>query len=219
MASVFTAALYKAYAGISASTYDTRIASLILAVVNEAELWCGRTFDTATFTEKADGSGTDCMVVRNGPITSITSITVYTGSDSEVLESTSYTFSAGEDARIWLYGGASGYRGIDGDGLNPRWGTSPCFPMGRGNVWIVYVGGYGTAAATVPPSLLDAVWETVSERLALSTAAGGGATAGAALGLLSSKTLGSNSESYRDPKATRARFYERFGPFKRQVYG
>lgn len=166
---VITAANYKAYAGIGDTSLDARLAVLIPCLQDEVERWCGRLFDTASFTEKIDGSGSDTIAVRNYPITSIASITLlYPDANTSVYASTDYGFSTKEDGRIWLLGGGARRSGLDEDGnpVTPSFGTSPNFPEGRDNLSVVYVGAYGSGAATVPPSLQFALYKTLDEYIA-----------------------------------------------------
>lgn len=148
---IITVAEYKAFAGITASTWDAQLAVIIPALQDVIERWCNRTFDTATFTEKHDGAGTDELNLRNPPIASVTSVTITTGSDSVALAATDYAFSTTGTGRLWMlpvavwvmaWEAASAWSNAHG-GLTGR----PCFPIGRENITVVYAGGYSTMPA------------------------------------------------------------------------
>lgn len=215
---ITTASDYKTWAGISASTYDARLAVLIPYMQSRVENYCRRVFDYASFTEKVDGTGTDCIYVANAPIKTLTSVTVvYDSTSSTALDTSLYTFSTDDTGRIWLYGGARQRLGMSDTGqtLDPSWGYVNQFPVGRENITVVYAGGFGGVGATYPPALVAAFMELLAEALLTSTAAAGGTVAGSAIGLLKSKTLGQASETYRDLDDLWSRSMQRFYPWRR----
>lgn len=221
---IIAASDYKSYAGISGTTYDTRLGLLIPQLQDKVETYCRRLFDySASYTEYVDGEGTDAITLKRSPINTVASVTVtYTSDNSSVLDSTDYTFSTEDDGRLWLYQATFGRTSLDQWGMprSPTMVYAPRFPVGRRNITVVYAGGYGGAGPyTMPPGLQLAFMELLSEVMATSTAAGGGSTAGAGAGLLRSKTLGRNSEEYRDVDEAFAKFQERFYPYRRVSLG
>lgn len=144
---IIDVASYKAWFGISATTYDAQLAVIIPAVQSAIENWTGRVFDTATFTEKLDGTGTDAIMLKNPPVASVTSVTFTYGADSVTLQSTDFAFSTGATGRLWLLSDA-GWTAWQGDYPGSDHSVNrPCFPKGRENITVVYVGGYATAPA------------------------------------------------------------------------
>lgn len=80
--SLTSVANVKAYLGITAATDDALIATLITRAQDRIERHCNRIFNAATFTEDIDGGGRS-LVVRNGPIQTLTSVS-YVGGTSVV---------------------------------------------------------------------------------------------------------------------------------------
>lgn len=151
---------YKAYAGITATTYDTQLAVIIPALQDTIERWTGRKFDTATFTDKLDGADYDSVTVKNPPIVSVTSVTInYVPSGSAALDASDFLFSTTDDGRLWLAASGIYRRGPDQDGMpvSPAFGPYLRFPKGRENVAVVYVGGY--SSMTMPGSLKFAMYK------------------------------------------------------------
>ena len=66
-----TVANVKTYMGISTSTDDTLIETLINNVSDQIERWCDRTFVATTYTEFLDARGTRTIAVENPPIISV----------------------------------------------------------------------------------------------------------------------------------------------------
>jgi len=56
------------------STYDDVLATLITEVSNEIQEAFGRYFAEGTYTEYYDGTGTEALVLRQGPLVSVTSV-------------------------------------------------------------------------------------------------------------------------------------------------
>lgn len=156
---VITVANYKTFKGISASTYDAILATIIAGAQSRAERFCGRLFDTATFTEKYSGNGSEILLLKNFPITSITSITER---DRGAYASTEYTFDA-DSGEVRLLGTSEGRFPADeyGEVGANQFGVSPCFPVGFRNLTVVYVGAYGSGATAVPADLTLAMLQFV----------------------------------------------------------
>lgn len=143
------------------TTYDDFIDKCILRASEAAERYCNRSFNTGTYTEKHNGDDSQFLIVKNPPITSITSIAVVVDSTSTTINSTSYTFDAqsgiisfvnGADIRVPPYwtGDRSDCR---------RFAEYPNWPKAFQNITIVYVGGY----ATIPDDLKQAGLYMISD--------------------------------------------------------
>ena len=171
---------YKAYAGITGSTYDARLTVLIALAQKAAETFCDRAFDSATYTEKLDGKGYPRLPLRNGPIQSVTSVTVTDGDGSTLYTLAATDFKIDEKAiglvlAPFVTGRFANAGSMDwgnsgneyGDGLT--WGVSPAFPDQPVNVTVVYVGGY----ASMPVDLIYGVWKMVDTAFARSGRDGG----------------------------------------------
>jgi hypothetical protein len=159
MATLVTTSDYKAWRGITGSTFDTFIAQILGWVSSDIRAYCGRAdsngFETATRTEYHGGTDDGTIQLTEWPITSITSITqTYAGGSTQVLDSGTYRVDAasGLVSRIDVVRGRfasynSTYLGQGGD-FQP----SPRFEEGFNNYTVVYVGGY----ATIPGALQKA---------------------------------------------------------------
>jgi len=128
---------YKEFARISQSDINEddkleRIASETEAEIKES---LNRDLETATYTEKYDGTGTDKLVLNQFPITSITSVKVYDGLDSNNAEVWD-TWVQGTDYERFVYS--------EEDTALFVGGTT--FPEGTQNIEVVYVAGYASTA-------------------------------------------------------------------------
>lgn len=128
---------YKEFARISQSDVNEDEKLQRIADETEAEVkeFLNRDLETAAYTEKYDGTGTDKLVLKQYPITSITSVKVYDGLDSlnaEVWD----TWVQGTDYERFVYS--------DEDTTLFVGGTT--FPEGTQNIEVVYVAGYGATA-------------------------------------------------------------------------
>lgn len=214
---LITASEYKVWAGISVSTYDTRLAVLIPAVQARAERFCNRGFDYATgISEVIDGTGASSVVVSRPPIASLTSVVVDLGWGGTATYTTdALNYDTTDMGRIWFPSPYSGTLGVDDFGVPLGIAESPSFPLGRGNVTVTYAGGYGGAGATVPDDLKLTMYESVAEAMSASTPAGVGSVAMGESGTLKSQTLGRISETYGDPGQREQAFRARWQPWWR----
>lgn len=106
---IITTAEYKAYAGITVTTWDTFIGILIDAGTAALERLTGRNFDAATLTQKYTcGPGQTTIQLKSWPINTITSVTYnYAAGGSVTLSSDLYSFNSGTGTlylRPQLYG-------------------------------------------------------------------------------------------------------------------
>jgi len=155
-----TAAEYKAWRGITKTDWDTVLGVMITTATAEIERLCGRTaggFESATFTEVFDGDGSQVLQVSNGPISSITSITIG-NSDPSTLASTGYTHDSRFGImRLPFETGGLVARDVWGE---PVYGSSDraVFTEGFQNITVVYVAGY----ATIPDDLKRVCYQFIS---------------------------------------------------------
>jgi hypothetical protein len=158
---VISTAEYKAYSGITAATWDTLIGTLIANAQAQAERYCARSFDTATFTEMHNGGGTGFLLLKNAPITSITSVKhVATDGTKTTIESTRYKFDAATGELYLVPRGLAKTTSYDGLGVPfSNWTRGSGFVEGFQNYEVIYVGGYATA----PSDLKQALFEMVDE--------------------------------------------------------
>lgn len=152
---ILTAAEYRAWSGLGDTADDSNITTQIGYVQAWAERWCGRVFDTATITEKHSGRGSEAIVLRSTPVTSVTSVTITDGAGNTVqtLASTDYKIDL-ETGELRLTP-VSYSRRVSDDGwldsdVDPsQFGPSQSFPDDFLTVTVVYVGGYGTMAGDI----------------------------------------------------------------------
>lgn len=161
---VITLSSYKTWAGISASTNDARLQLFIDAVEAWAPRFCGRTFVSATFTEDYSCTGTAVVILRNTPVTSITSVSwINSDGTTTTVDSSTYRYR-GETGELWRI--PSYYGSFEYDysripiqyqvGAFPQWGTDNL------GLRVVYVGGY----TSFPADLQQAYYETVDDMAA-----------------------------------------------------
>lgn len=95
--SLVTLAKYKDYLKITTTTYDTLLTDIQSAIEKRVKEYLLRPIESATYTDELyDGSGDECLVLRNFPITAATTIKEYQGLDSNNAE-TWYTLVQGTD--------------------------------------------------------------------------------------------------------------------------
>lgn len=140
-----------------------------LDCVNHAVVrYCGVQFcNTAgtqqTFTEYLDGNGSHTIRVKNPPIGTVTSVTVYDAAgDADVLDSDTYRYNAQGTIEKTAFGTSLFAYTENGEVLpGVTVGDTSQFPEGFQNVKVIYTGGYTTA----PADLRMAVYEIVDECL------------------------------------------------------
>lgn len=171
MSIAYDVTTYKVIARISGTALDAMLTDALLYAKALYELAEHRTLDTATFTEKINGTGSSQITVSNPPITSITSIKVYrTPGDTPTAEdSTSYTYEASTGI-IAYQPSYTGRFALDSyyDVIGPNYGQYPNFPVGFQNIEVVYVGGYtantyGNAIIFILFKLVDLVRFTIGQ--------------------------------------------------------
>lgn len=206
---IITASDWKSYKGISATTYDAQLAVIIPAAQSAVEKWCDRIFDTATYTEKINGNDWHRIVLRNVPVTTLTSVSVV-GPDgsSSTIGSTSYTFEA-ESGVIGFQPANEGVLVVDDWGAintNAQWISTPRFSNGFQNISVVYVGGY--SSGTMPAGLKLAMYQYVDVLMAQ-------ATAGVGAGAFKSERLGDYNYERMTSEESESLMVRLFGPWRR----
>jgi hypothetical protein len=157
-----TLADLKTYLGITDTSEDTLL-NLLIADGDAAILgYIGRAIEQATLTEYYSGDRTQMLVLRQRPVTAVTSVHVddsgYAGQAAGAFDSTT-EWTAGEDFYIRTEvenesntGELVAIKGpgtFTADGDPKTWGE---WPNGTGNVKVIYTAGY----ATVPSDLAAA---------------------------------------------------------------
>lgn len=151
MADIITATEYKSYAGITATTWDTPLATLVTAISIQIRRYCGRDlstgFESATWTHYFDGSETEYLQLSEWPLASITSIaTLDDAGTATTVTSTDYRTELAT-GRVYYLGAVAGrFAGaLDsfGGGVIDRWGTYPRWPLGFNNIKVIYVTSAG----------------------------------------------------------------------------
>ena len=146
----------------------TYLGHLIDAASTLLEGWCKRTFLTTVYVDEVyDGDGTRALLLRNLPITALTTVTVVESDDTEV-------DCAGTE-----------FRRDDGIGeIRPRpdCACTYCFfPSGYRNIKVSYTAGLGITADVLPEAIQEACAQTCKWLYVLAAGASG-ATAGWKLG-------------------------------------
>jgi hypothetical protein len=159
--SITTLARVKEYMGITVSTYDTVLTTLLNTATKWVKDYCNRPLGWATqaVVEYATPNDADTIVLKCDPVTAISAIYIVKNA------ATAYTFTTPEYE--WTEGGVVRLTGNAVAGWNDwRWGTfpigayvfdKPSFGMGIACVKVEYTGGY----ATIPEDLQQAVVEIV----------------------------------------------------------
>ena len=137
MTNLCTTAEFKAFYGISVSTYDSFLDVLVAQITARIARWCNRaSFDTATYNEDYDGSGTEYLALRNVPVASITSVKVDGGrgfGTETLLTASSYVVEKEAGLLMLVPELLVGSITVQGT-----------FPCGNKNVRVAYSAGYDT---------------------------------------------------------------------------
>lgn len=163
---ITTKAEYKTHRGIADTNYDDLVDAYIPAIQQRLERYCGRLFDSAERTEKYSGTGTQVLVVRNGPVTAISSVVVAYGTSSTTLTANT-EYRAAEGNSNWIYrlpfNDDIGLVGADSDGFPSSRSRSvgPVWPKGHENITVTYTGGF----TTIPDDLKALVWVMLDDAI------------------------------------------------------
>lgn len=156
---------YKAWAGITGSSEDSILTTLLSAAQAAMERLCGRQFDEATVTETVNGTGGETIQIRRFPVSILTDVEVRTGLSSwseldpstyRLVPETGILYSLGyTPARVPV-------ASADLDDLGVSYSTfagGGCWPSEPQSVRLSYVGGY--SAAAMPADLKVALYRMV----------------------------------------------------------
>lgn len=154
MASLISIAEYKVWAGISGTAQDALLTVLVDAVSMEVRRLCDRNltdgFESKSRTERYDGTDEATIQLIEWPVSSITSVTLYTaGGDTEVLDSDTYRVN-GDSGVLSRIDPKMGRFPVTAFGtVNATFSVQPWFDQGFDNVEVVYTGGYATIPADI----------------------------------------------------------------------
>ena len=154
MASLISISEYKVWAGISGTAQDALLTVLVDAVSMEVRRLCDRNltdgFESKSRTERYDGNDEQTIQLIEWPVTSITSVTLYTaGGDTEVLDADTYRVN-GDSGVLSRIDPKMGRFPVTAFGtVNATFSVQPWFDQGFDNVEVVYTGGYATIPADI----------------------------------------------------------------------
>jgi uncharacterized phiE125 gp8 family phage protein len=193
MASLISIAEYKVWAGITGTAQDALLTVLVDAVSAEVRRWCDRNltngFESVSRTERYDGTGEQTINLVEWPVTTITSVTVYTADGTaEVLDSDTYRVNGDSGVLSRIDPKRARFPVTAFGTVQATFSTQPWFEEGFDNVQVVYTGGY----ATIPADLKMACYRLTD--LAYSAR-------GRNFGI-QSESLGGYSYTNANPKAT-----------------
>lgn len=152
-----TTANVKDYLGVTGSTDDTLIGTLITRAQAWMERYCNRVFEEAERTEIHNG-GSRTIQLKAFPVSSIASVSTLDNSgNATAMDSTIYRVNA-ESGVLSRTTETDDYYFADRiTGINEL--RSPRFPPGYQNIRVVYTGGY----STVPDDLVQACVEIAAD--------------------------------------------------------
>lgn len=140
MANLTTLSDVKTWLGLTTTTDDTLLSRLITAASDFITNWLSFDITQTTYTETYHGNGNSWLVLRNDPVTAVSSVVI---TDPSSGSSTTY------DGTYFTIGGRNIY-----------FKSGYVFQSGMGNVVVSYTAGY----AIVPLSLAQACIELVALR-------------------------------------------------------
>jgi hypothetical protein len=134
-AKLTTLARVKLFLGISGSTEDSFITTLIDIATDTIQAYTGRSFSLETITEKLPGTDTSKIVLSKFPIISITSIT----DDSGLINLTEYEISDDKAGTVYRKEAIFAFKGnsIGVLGVNSE-------KESENNITVIYQAGYTT---------------------------------------------------------------------------
>lgn len=139
----------KEYLGATDTNTDQVLTDLIARASTQIETYCNRVFAQASYTETRNGGCGPKMFLLNGPVLSVTSVSV----DGQVVppapDAVSYGFVS-DDTTVYIRP------------ANGRAGGPMEFRKGIQNVTVVYTAGY----VTTPPDVSQACIELVAYKFA-----------------------------------------------------
>lgn len=171
----------KTYLNITDNTKDAFLQTCITASVNELEDYCKRKLTSDTYTEYLDGNDRTEIYLRNTPLQSITSISVYNNYDSY-----DDIFTTGDTA--------SNSTVILADTNSIKLIKGYYFFKGCKNIKVVYLSGYDTDTA---PEDIKSVLKELTTVKFYNSPLSGHARLGKASDNINSAT--GESTTYKDP--------------------
>lgn len=140
----------KEYLGVGDATTDTVLTDLIARASTQIETYCNRIFAQASYTETRNGGCGPKMFLLNGPVISVTSLSVDGQAVPAAASAVSYGF-VNDDTTVYIRPASGGAGGGPME-----------FRKGLQNVTIVYTAGY----VTTPPDVVQACIELVAYKFA-----------------------------------------------------
>lgn len=146
----------KDYLGVSGSTDDTLLTTLITRAQAMMERYCNRIFEEDTYTEDHSG-GAATVQLKNTPVSAVTSVSSLDASgNATAYAATSYRFD-GDTGIITLTNDEDFYFRDSVVGSSALEASS--FPCGFKNIRVVYTGGY----SSVPADLVQVCVEMAAD--------------------------------------------------------
>jgi hypothetical protein len=167
-------------------------------------------FDSASYTEKHNGNGWHRIVLKNAPVTTLTSVSVVApDGSSEAVDTDAYTYEA-ETGIVGFQPASEGVLSVDewGESSDRVWNVSPQFPGGFQNISIVYTGGY--SSQTMPAGLKLAMYQYVDVLMSQ-------AVAGVGAGAFKSERLGDYNYERMTSEESEALMVRLFAPWRRAI--
>lgn len=152
MASLISIAEYKVWAGISGTAQDALLTVLVDAVSMEVRRWCDRDltngFELVSRTEKYDGTGEQTIQLMEWPVSSVTSVKVYSaGGTYETLDSNTYRVNGDSGVLSRIDPVLARFPTNAFGTIESTFSVQPWFEAGFDNIEVVYTGGYATIPA------------------------------------------------------------------------
>lgn len=143
----------KAAVGLSQTNVDAddRLAQAITAISAQLDELCGPVRTRTVTSETHDGGGYSIQL-RRVPVYSITTVTEYTGTTSQVLTAET---NATKTATNYLHDGTAG-KVISGQLIRRSSNYDTTYPSGRRNIEVTYVAGRAAATEVVPARFKEA---------------------------------------------------------------
>lgn len=159
---IATVAQYKAYAGITTTDFDTRLAIILPQVQAWGERYCGRIFDQADYIERYSGDDSSSIIIKNAPIVSVTSIKVFCSpadTTGRTVDSGTYTFDTEDNGGIIKFTPSYFARrgSFSFESRSPEFADYRNFQNGFLNVQVTYKGGFDTMPTDLVAAFFDAV--------------------------------------------------------------
>jgi hypothetical protein len=194
-------AAYKTDRGIAGTDYDTVIGNALGKAEARVKRYLGRDLEEDTYTHTFDGPGSDRLLLKEWPVTSITSVSLVDSAGSlTVLESSAYVLDAGVGILTRTGYGSSAWI----ENIEHPYTNRPTWPGEAQSIRVVYVAGY----STTPDDLVEAVYRIADTLISQRRVSLGD----------SAIPAGAVSRALRSPAEERAALDEMLSPFMRGVF-